>query len=134
MKRTIMVTAFTATLLMVTNSYARAETCAARQAEIEKQLKIARHVQNNFKVAGLEKALQEVKMHCTDKGMQENRQRKAERLKRKIAEKQRDIDDVTADIQRDKLNQNQRKLSRHQRKLADKQRDLQRLQEDLNAL
>ena len=43
--------------------------CAAKQAAIEAKLETARSFANEGQVAGLEKALSEVKEHCTEAGL-----------------------------------------------------------------
>ncbi len=60
--------------------------CAAKAQNIQQQIDYATQHGNTHRVDGLKKALSEVQTHCTEAGLQAERQKN-------IAEKQRKVDE-----------------------------------------
>ena len=65
--------------------------CAAKQAAIEAKLETARSFANEDQVAGLEKALSEVKEHCTEAGLLRENKQKVIDSEREVSEREKDL-------------------------------------------
>lgn len=111
-----------------------AESCAAKEAQLQKQIGYAQAHGNYQEVLGLKKALAEVKMHCTESSVRQDTLKKVNKLQEKIADKQGDIREVQADLRKAQMKGDMKKVAKYQKKLAEKQADLQKLQAELAAL
>nr|WP_024967158.1 DUF1090 domain-containing protein [Pantoea sp. IMH] len=109
-----------------------AESCAAKSAALEKEIKISQQFGNAYKVAGLKQALAEVKAHCTNASVLADAQKDVRKLERKLAEKRGDVAEVQEDLSEAKAKGNTKKIAKYQRKLAEKQADVREIQEELN--
>lgn len=65
--------------------------CAAKQAAIEAKLETARSFANEGQVAGLEKALSEVREHCTEAGLLRENKQKVIDSEREVSEREKDL-------------------------------------------
>lgn len=108
-----------------------AESCAAKSAALEKEIKISQQFGNAYKVAGLKQALAEVKAHCTNASVLADAQKDVRKLERKLAEKRGDVAEVQEDLSEAKAKGNTKKIAKYQRKLAEKQADVREIQEEL---
>lgn len=68
-----------------------AESCAAKSAALEKEIRIAEQFGNSYKIASLKKALAEIKAHCTNASVLADAQKDVAKLEKKVAEKQADL-------------------------------------------
>ncbi|AUJ80121.1 MULTISPECIES: DUF1090 domain-containing protein [Enterobacter] len=118
--------------MFATASAHAAESCAAKSAALEKEIKIAQQYGNTYKVNGLKKALAEVKAHCTNASVLADAQKDVRKLEKKLAEKRGDIAEVQADLAEAKAKGNAKKIAKYQKKLAEKQADLREIQQELN--
>lgn len=97
MKKVISILAVVAALGAFTTAQA-AESCAAKEAALQKEIRIAQQYGNYYKVAGLKKALAEVKAHCSNASVLADAQKQVAKLEKKLAEKRKDIAEVQADL------------------------------------
>ncbi|MTD26339.1 DUF1090 family protein [Erwinia sp. J316] len=133
MKKLISVLAVVASVgLFASASAQAAQNCAAKSAALEKQIKIAEYYGNTYKVAGLKKALAEVKAHCTNDSVLAGAQKDVNKLEKKLNKKREDIADVQADLRKAKAKGDARKVAKYQKKLAEKQADLREIQQKLS--
>ncbi|EGK5349416.1 TPA: DUF1090 domain-containing protein [Salmonella enterica] len=95
--------------------------CAAKKIEVEKQITYARDHNNTHQLAGLKKALREIEEHCTDAQLLKQRQLKIEEKKRKVAERQADLERAKETGEHKKIAQKQNKLERAREELHDAQ-------------
>jgi chromosome segregation ATPase len=109
-----------------------AESCASKASALEKEIRIAQQYGNTYKVAGLKKALAEVKAHCTNSSVLADAQKEVSKLEKKLAEKREDIADVQADLREAQRKGDAKKIAKYKSKLAEKQADLREIQQDLN--
>lgn len=109
-----------------------AESCAAKSAALEKEIRIAEQFGNSYKVAGLKKALAEVKAHCTNASVTADAQKDIAKLEKKVAEKREDIAEAQADLREAQAKGDAQKIAKYQRKIAEKQADLRDVQQQLN--
>lgn len=131
MKKFVIALAAVATLGAMTSVQA-AESCAAKATAIEKEIRYAKQYGNTYKVAGLEKALAEVKAHCTSGSVLADAQKDVAKLEKKLAEKREDVAEVQADLREAQAKGNAKKIAKYQSKLAEKQADLREIQQELN--
>lgn len=95
--------------------------CAAKRAEIEAQITYAKAHNNLHQVAGLEAALNETRLHCSETGLLRERQQK-------IAEKERKVADRKIEVTNAVETGSARKIERKKKKLAEAQVELQEAQ------
>ncbi|MTD40752.1 DUF1090 family protein [Erwinia sp. CPCC 100877] len=131
MKKFVTVLAVVASLGAMASAQA-AESCAAKASALQKEIKIAQQYGNVWKVAGLKKALSEVKSHCTNASVLADAQKKVTKLEKKLAEKREDIAEVQSDLREAQAKGKASKIAKYQRKLAEKQADLREIQQDLS--
>ncbi|MEL7696242.1 MULTISPECIES: DUF1090 domain-containing protein [Pantoea] len=127
MKKTLLILSLF--MLPATFSVAQASDdltgCAAKKQEIETQLSYARQHNNTHQTAGLEKALSEVKAHCTDSGLLQQRQEKVAEKKQKVQERQQELAKAQAE------GRSASKIEKRQQKLAEARQELQEAEQAL---
>lgn len=131
MKKIIIALAAVATLGAMTSVQA-AESCATKANAIEKEIRIAKQFGNTYKVAGLEKALAEVKAHCTNGSVLADARKDVTKLEKKLAEKREDVAEVQADLREAQAKGDAKKIAKYKSKLAEKQADVREIQQELN--
>lgn len=81
--------------LMIVVGLAQArEHCADKEAAIGSQLEQAREQGNDGRIRGLETALRNVRAHCTDAGLQADRQKAIDDARDEVAEREVDLQDA----------------------------------------
>ncbi|MFI8417931.1 DUF1090 domain-containing protein [Serratia sp. NPDC078593] len=109
--------------------------CDAKVAAIEYQIQQAERYGNYYKVAGLKRALNEVKARCSltdnNAGAIQNLQNKVTKLERKLADKQEDVREVQADLREAQARGDAKKIAKYQRKLQDKKADVKEIRQEL---
>jgi len=92
--------------------------CARKQQEIETQLSYARKAGNQYRIAGLERALAANQTYCSDASLEQERQEQIAKAEQKLAEREKDLAEAQAQG-------NPKKIARRQSKLREAQQDLQ---------
>jgi len=93
--------------------------CAAKLAAIGAELTEAKAAGNQHKVAGLEKAYDEVATHCDDDSLTAERLAKIEALEAKLAERQHELTEAIAvGKPMDKINTKRQKIAEVESELA----------------
>jgi chromosome segregation ATPase len=105
--------------------------CNAKRGAIENQIREAQKYGNSNKVAGLQKALNELQAHCTDSGLAAKGQQKIDKLERKLAQKQNDVSKVQADLGEAQARGDAKKVAKYEKKLQEKQSDVNEITADL---
>lgn len=95
--------------------------CAAKAQDIQQQIDYATQHGNTRRVEGLKKALSEVQTHCTEAGLQAERQKN-------IAEKQRKVDERRQELKEAQQTGKLDKVAKKQQKLTEAQAELKRAQ------
>ena len=93
--------------------------CAAKVKNIETQLEYARAHNNSGQIAGLEKALSEVKAHCTDAGLKKERENKVLEAKHEVSQRQADLDKAMKKGDPEKINKRKDKLAESRKELQE---------------
>ncbi|MCY1283286.1 Protein YqjC [compost metagenome] len=91
--------------------------CAAKRQAIEQRIEAAKAHGNSAQQAGLEKALAEVKTHCTDAGLRQEREAK-------IAEYQAEVRQREADLREAQAKGDPAKIAKRQAKLEEARAEL----------
>ena len=125
------ITVVAAVGMFASASAGAAENCAQKRAALEKEIRIAEHYGNAYKVASLKKALAEVKAHCTSESVQADAQKKISKLEKKAAEKRSDVAEVQRDLNEAKAKGDAKKIAKYQKKLMEKQADLREIEQEL---
>lgn len=99
--------------------------CAAKLAAIGAELSKAKAAGNQHKVAGLEKAYDEIATHCDDDSLTAERLAKIEALEAKLAERQHELTEAIADGKpMDKINKKRQKIAEVESELAEARAEL----------
>ncbi|CAK9886319.1 MAG: Protein YqjC [Candidatus Erwinia impunctatus] len=106
--------------------------CNARRQSLEDQTVQAEKYGHKNKVAGLKKALSEVNEHCTDAGLLKDARQKVGKMEEKLAEKQKDIAEISADLRQAEAEHDAEKVAKYQRKLSEKQADIREVTDELH--
>lgn len=111
---------------------ARAEgICTKKIAELERQLTIAKQHKNTGRVAGLERALGNVRTWCTDDGELAEAKIKVLEKQEKVAGRQADLDkSVAKGDARKKIEKRQQKLREAQDELKEAEKVRDTMQQD----
>ena len=104
-------------LLAADEDAAELKGCAAKQQAINEQVEQARAHGNGAQQAGLEKALAENKEHCTDAGLQKERENKVLDARHEVAKRQADLDKAMKKGDADKINSRKDKLAQSRKEL-----------------
>lgn len=88
-----------------------ADSCAAKEQQIQRQLEYARDEGNGARVRGLETALNKVREHCTEEGLQAERQDDIDEAREEISEREADLQEALRDGDPEKIEKRQRKLA-----------------------
>lgn len=131
MKKLVSVLAVVAALGLSASAQA-AESCASKTASLEKEISFAQQHGNLHKIAGLKKALAEVKAHCTDASVLADAKKEVKKLEKKVTEKREDIAEVQVDLRKAQAKGDLKKVAKYQKKLAEKQADLGKIQQELS--
>ncbi len=91
--------------------------CEAKRQDIEQQIEYARAHNNDHRVAGLQKALSELKDNCTDEGLRAEREADVREKAQKVEERRQELAEAQADGRTDKISKKQRKLEEAQAEL-----------------
>ena len=115
-----MKTAVATILLMLASGLAHAqESCAGKEADIRRQLDHAREHSNAGQIQGLETALEKVRTHCTDAGLQAERQDDIDEARQEISEREADLQDALRDGDPKKIETRERKLAESREELRE---------------
>lgn len=95
--------------------------CAAKEQEIQQQIDYATQHGNSQRVAGLKTALDEVQAHCTDAGLQAERQKKIEEKQHKVSERRQELKEAQQTGKLDKITKKQQKLAEAEAELKQAQ-------------
>lgn len=119
-------------ILTFTAGYAHAEyNCGTKKAALEKQLAYAKAHSNQYRVAGLEKALKSVELYCTDEGLKKDAEDRVEKLTDKVNENISELARIQADLDSANAKNDAKKAAKYQDKLSDKQEDIDDALEEL---
>jgi len=101
--------------------------CENKICEIERQLSIAQEKGNNHKANGLKRALENVKEHCTDKGLKED-------LIEEIEEAKNEIEEYESDLKVAKEHGKKDKIRKYQEKIEEEKSKINRFEDELSNL
>ncbi len=85
--------------------------CEKKACNIEKQIKIAKDMNNGSKENGLKKALSEVLEHCTDDKLKHDIEDKITDAQNDIKDYKKDREEATAEGKKDKISKYNKKIS-----------------------
>ncbi|HVE06839.1 MAG TPA: DUF1090 domain-containing protein [Paraburkholderia sp.] len=103
-------------------SQARTAGCDAKRVSIENEIAYAQAHGNANRVNGLETALAQMNANCTDAALRSAAQRKVDDAQKKLAERQRDLQEAKAN------GKSAKKIAERQRKVDDAHAELESAQ------
>lgn len=112
-----------ATMALASSNCGGVTGCDRKFCEIENKLTIAEQHGNDHQVAGLKKALQEAKRHCTDEGLREELIDDLQDAREDLAEHEADLAETEADDRR-----------QYRQEIEEEKADIQQLENELSRL
>lgn len=88
-----------------------ATLCQQKEQDIQQEISHAEKHGNQYRLSGLNRALSEVKEHCTDEKLKADHQKKIDEQHDEIAERQRDLSEAQTKGDADKIATRERKLA-----------------------
>lgn len=107
--------------------------CEAKRAAIEYQIAQAKAHGNYHRVAGLEKALNDVNTYCSNSNLAVKAQQKVDKLEKKLIEKQSDVQSIQIELRQAQARGDLKKVAKYQKKIVEKQADVAKVQIELDA-
>ncbi|MBT0717489.1 DUF1090 domain-containing protein [Rosenbergiella epipactidis] len=132
MKKQLSVPLLSLAALLMTQQAFAVQTCAQKEAALNEQLGYAQQHNNSHQVAGLKKALAEVKENCTASSVRQDAEQDVEKLQRKLKEKQQDLQESQQDLQKATAKNNAEKMAKYRGKIAEKQADIEKITTELH--
>lgn len=115
------------TVVLAKDDCADLTGCAKKACEVSLELLASKRQGNSHKVAGLNKALNNINAYCTNDGL------KAE-LQQKIDDTNSEIEEYKIDLKKAKRQGKHDKVEKYQQKLNDETKQLKQLIDELNSL
>lgn len=97
---------------------AEPEDCAQKRAGLHAEVEKAKTTGNDNRVRGLERALAEIDVSCTEPGLNAKRDRRISEQEKKVSQRQRDLQAAERDGKASKIASRQAKLKEAQDELA----------------
>ncbi len=132
MKKTLTALSLTLLSLLAINAASAAETCADKRAAIENEMNYARQHNNTFKLAGLQKALDEVNTHCSPESVRNDARQAVAKAQKKLDQKKQDLREAEESLSQANARGNSSKVKKYQEKVAEKKQDIEKLTRQLN--
>ncbi len=85
-------------------------SCEAKREEVQQRLEQARAHNNSAQEAKLKIALLQIEQHCTDAGLQREREAEIKKLEARVERRKADLKEAEADGRRKKITRQQKKL------------------------
>ena len=108
------------------------QTCAQKEAALNEQLGYAQQHNNSHQVAGLKKALAEVKENCTASSVRQYEEQYVEKLQGKLNYKKHYLQVRQQDLQKATAKNNAEKMAKYRGKIAEKQADIEKITTELH--
>lgn len=126
MRNSIIATATTVLLLTGTSAFAASQQngCEIKKQRIETQIDYAKKHGNTHRIAGLQKALDNVNTYCTPESLYRDTQKN-------VAEKQEKVQEREAELLEEKQTGDNAKIAKRERKLQEAQAELEEAQAEL---
>lgn len=99
--------------------------CAAKRQALEQRIEAAKAHGNSSQQAGLEKALAEVTAHCTDAGLQKDREAEVAKHREEVSQREADLREAQAKGDPAKVAKRQAKLDEARAELRAAEQTLQ---------
>ncbi|MGE0968943.1 DUF1090 domain-containing protein [Klebsiella sp. WOUb02] len=91
--------------------------CQEKEQDIQREISYAEKHHNQNRIDGLNKALREVKAHCSDSKLKADHQQKIAKQREEISERQRDLREAEQKGNAEKISKRQHKLDEAQQEL-----------------
>lgn len=118
------VASFMSTPLLAAEEAPQLTGCAAKRQAISQQIEQAKAHGNSAQQAGLEKALSEVTVNCTDASLKKERENKVLDAKHEVSRRQADLDKAMKKGDAEKINKRKDKLAQSRKELQEAVEDL----------
>lgn len=85
--------------------------CEYKRLQVERQIDYARMHNNFHRVAGLQEALREINVNCTENGLLEKKRKRVAEKQRKVTERLQELEQARETGERKKIVKKQKKLN-----------------------
>ncbi|QIL80993.1 DUF1090 domain-containing protein [Diaphorobacter sp. HDW4A] len=92
-------------------------TCESKKADISRDIEHAKAKGQASRVRGLEKALRETQLHCSDAKLEKEHAARIEKQEKKVVERQRDLDKAREQGKASKIADREAKLAKEKAEL-----------------
>ncbi|MBB1202611.1 DUF1090 domain-containing protein [Enterobacteriaceae bacterium 89] len=104
-------------LLAISSAAFASSPCQEKEQSIQREIKYAEKHNNQSRIDGLNKALREVKDHCSDSQVRADHQKKIAEQKEEVAERRHDLEEAKAKGDAGKISKREHKLTEAQDEL-----------------
>jgi Protein of unknown function (DUF1090). len=111
--------ALTIALLSLSAAASATTLCQEKEQDIQREISYAEKHHNQNRINGLQKALSEVRAHCSDSKLRADHKEKIAEQKEEIAERKRDLAEAKQKGDADKVAKRERKLAESQQELKE---------------
>lgn len=129
------------TASLSSGAYASTKSCAEQEAEILSRLEVAKSVNNQYAAEGLETALKNVKMYCTDINQKSDavqevneKQKKVNRAEQALISAQNELKDAEGEGDAIEIADDKQRVQERENRLVSARAELQQAQGDYNSL
>ncbi|MDR1750054.1 DUF1090 domain-containing protein [Enterobacter cloacae subsp. cloacae] len=123
-KKSVMTLAMLLTLPLSAYAESTLSGCAAKQNNIEQQIRYAETQGNDYRVEGLKKAHAEVIATCSDESLKKEREVGVLKKQQKVIEREQELKEATASGRTDKIAKKQAKLEEARAELKEAEAEL----------
>ena len=114
--------------LLAGNAWAYKD-CKAKEQMLERKIAIAKAHGNPHKVTGLERALANVRLYCTDDSLRGKAEMKALDKREEVMEREADLEEARATGDAKKIAKREKKLAEARAEAAEAEKELKALQQ-----
>ncbi|WP_148242080.1 DUF1090 domain-containing protein [Enterobacter asburiae] len=123
-KKSVLTLAMLLALPLSANAERALTGCAAKQHNIEQQIRYAETHGNDYRVDGLKKAYAEVVATCTDASLKKEREAQVRKKQQEITERELELQEANASGRPDKIAKKQAKLEEAKAELQEAEAEL----------
>lgn len=98
--------------------------CSIKKQKIQTQIRYAKEHHNNYRVAGLERALRRVEANCSDESLRWEHEQKIREKQQKVSEREFELKEAKRSGDPKDVNKKLKKLNQAREELAESQQSL----------
>ncbi len=104
--------------------------CSAKEADIQRQINSAQKQENRNQLRGLETALDNIRVHCTDENVLADAEEEVQESLEELDERQQDLEEALEEGDTDQIEKRQEKLEEATGELEEHMQELEALRKN----